>query len=312
MINASIIADSITADGHRITTMELEYPRLVHSGDITEIPSQMASEGKTFTCTRCGESKKDGDFPHAKGKRHSWCRKCNNSTKMEARHKFRETHPRKKRITSDCLDEHGLITCSKCGKPNNPDHYQNNSAGWCKACKRDSARQVRRTKGVVERKFSVVIDGAKLCMCCEQMKNLSEFYPSSRGAAGVSAYCSACTIEKYRDPEKSRLSTAKYRVVNRERYLATHRLTVFNRKSKIKVTADKSVTAEFLKELYGQEFCYYCLQYTVPEQRTVDHKDALSRGGLHTAKNLVMACRHCNCSKRDLSEDEFMNRRVSK
>ncbi len=41
--------------------------------------------------------------------------------------------------------------------------------------------------------------------------------------------------------------------------------------------------------------CTYCLEY--PERLEMDHVIPLSRGGNHTADNIVPACRSCNSSK---------------
>jgi 5-methylcytosine-specific restriction endonuclease McrA len=41
--------------------------------------------------------------------------------------------------------------------------------------------------------------------------------------------------------------------------------------------------------------CYYCQQ--IPEELTIDHIIPLSKGGKHTASNVVPACRPCNSRK---------------
>lgn len=44
--------------------------------------------------------------------------------------------------------------------------------------------------------------------------------------------------------------------------------------------------------------CVYCGKY-LPGKLTQDHITPLSKGGNHTASNIVPACKSCNCKKRD-------------
>jgi 5-methylcytosine-specific restriction endonuclease McrA len=47
-------------------------------------------------------------------------------------------------------------------------------------------------------------------------------------------------------------------------------------------------------EVFGHA-CAYCLRDDV--KLTIDHVIAVSKGGPHTAENVVPACKHCNCVK---------------
>lgn len=96
----------------------------------------------------------------------------------------------------------------------------------------------------------------------------------------------------------------EYRADN-EAYAIYHRGSSQKRRDVTSDVGDRSVTVEFLTELYRHENCYYCGSYTPKEKRTADHKRPLSRGGKHTKRNLVMACQFCNCSKRNKTEMEF-------
>lgn len=48
--------------------------------------------------------------------------------------------------------------------------------------------------------------------------------------------------------------------------------------------------------------CFYCES---PDNLTLDHVIPLARGGQHTRDNLVAACWSCNCSKQDLTPEEW-------
>lgn len=78
------------------------------------------------------------------------------------------------------------------------------------------------------------------------------------------------------------------------------------RRELIRSQSDGTVTAEFLLRLYRRRSCHYCRAKTRKRERTADHVIPLSRGGYHSAKNLVMACQACNIAKANQTKDEFM------
>lgn len=59
--------------------------------------------------------------------------------------------------------------------------------------------------------------------------------------------------------------------------------------------------------------CYYCnndmltdVPSVHPQKETLEHKIPLSRGGLHSIENTVLACRKCNLEKGKNTEEEFV------
>ena len=166
-----------------------------------------------------------------------------------------------------------MHTCPKCSVVKDDSQFQlykDKANGWCRSCRTQLERERRAAKGVQTRQFSRIEKGKKLCLQCGLYAELSSFSQSPRGLGGVAAYCKPCFAKKYRDAKKAQSRTAKYRRLNRERYLAAHRVRAFERRMQIKVTRDGTVTDEFLKELYGQEFCHYCRKFTEVEERTAD------------------------------------------
>lgn len=77
------------------------------------------------------------------------------------------------------------------------------------------------------------------------------------------------------------------------------------------VRSDGTVTGEALRALFERsERCYYCTRELPPWKRTMEHREPLSRGGLHTMSNVVVACVQCNSAKGTMTEEEFtMSRR---
>lgn len=64
-------------------------------------------------------------------------------------------------------------------------------------------------------------------------------------------------------------------------------------------SSDGSVDRAFVNGLMREKNCAYCSRYVPRSMRELDHVWPLSKGGTHTADNLLMACRQCNRSKSD-------------
>lgn len=62
-----------------------------------------------------------------------------------------------------------------------------------------------------------------------------------------------------------------------------------------------------IKKRYGYR-CAYCGEQKPLER---DHSIPLSRGGSHTASNIVPACRSCNSRKKDRTVEEFLRKEAS-
>jgi 5-methylcytosine-specific restriction endonuclease McrA len=184
--------------------------------------------------------------------------------------------------------------------------YKGHPNGWCQDCKRALQQADRRAQGIPERRLSRIEDGRKLCMECGEMKVFSEFGKNKRGLGGLVAYCKPCQDRRFRKRDVWAARTRKSREKNRERHLAQHRLRMFEYRTKKKVASDGTVTEAVLRDLYATCNCFYCGHFTPEKERTIDHKIPLSRNGQHSVTNLVMACWTCNCSKRDLTDEEFM------
>lgn len=202
--------------------------------------------------------------------------------------------------------------CTKCHEERAADlfqKYKGKPSGQCRICKTAAMKIRRADQGIPVKNASRIVGDQKLCTCCKAMKAFTEFAKTPRGLGGMQTVCKSCFRERYAQTrEQGRQATTSYRKRHRARHLAMHRVRMFERKTKQRATSDGTVTDEFLKELYATEHCHYCTQSTSDEERTADHKIPLAKGGAHSANNLVMACWTCNSSKRDLTEEEFIER----
>lgn len=204
-----------------------------------------------------------------------------------------------------------MKTCTRCKleKPLEafgPQMKIPHASSWCRSCKAEHEGEKRRARGVAVRPQTEITDTHKKCAHCQTWKSFSEFSASARGRGGLIAYCKPCHAERYRNQEKARAATSRYRAAHRERHLAQHRVRMYEYRTQKTITNDGTVTDEFIKALYATKHCNYCRKFTPRNLRTADHKIPLSKSGTHSAANLVMACWGCNCSKRDMTAEEFM------
>jgi hypothetical protein len=204
------------------------------------------------------------------------------------------------------IETNNTRVCPKCNSLLSKKLFNLN--GYCKSCTRSINRAIANKKGIKEKFIPIIIENEKQCAMCKDVKNLQEYSVSERGRFGKSCYCKNCSSKYQRlrlSKEERCIKTQKYRDNNREWWRSLHRINQFNRRNKIKLVSDVSVTSDFVKSVYNTEICYYCKESTPLKFRTLEHKHPLNKGGLHSSSNITMACLQCNCSKRDMLESEY-------
>lgn len=205
--------------------------------------------------------------------------------------------------------------CSECKRTELETEFTPSRKYICKDCVRKRNQEYSLKQGCKLKFIPIVTETHKQCGECKQMVQLNNFSPSKRGRLGLSSYCKPCSSKrqlKRVSKEKRRIQTQKYRDNNREWWRSLHRINQFNRRNKIKLVSDETVTQDFIKEIYSIENCYYCKEPTPKKFRTLEHRQPLNKGGLHSSSNIVMACLQCNCTKRDMTEQEFNNYKINK
>lgn len=178
-----------------------------------------------------------------------------------------------------------------CIKRNNDNSCKSYNS-WCNKCR---TQQNRERLGLKQRIVPKVFEDAKECCGCGFIRRFVHYSPSKRGRLGLSAYCKKCTHRPTK--EVSREYTRQYRIRHKQRWRAMHRLNMLNRLNNIKAQQDGSVTDNFLNFVYNQEFCCWCKSFTEESKRTLEHIIELTKGGMHSIKNITMCCNSCN-SKR--------------
>ena len=136
------------------------------------------------------------------------------------------------------------------------------------------------------------IPSEKACGRCAVVKPLTAFHKHKMGKHGIDSMCRECKLAakaawQKANPERNAMNSMRYHV----------------RKKNVAVNDFTLAQWAMLKERYNFS-CAYCGE-RVPVL-TQDHVLALSRGGNHTAANIVPACRRCNASKNDRPVEEFL------
>lgn len=125
----------------------------------------------------------------------------------------------------------------------------------------------------------------------------------SRHKAKIKA---AAKEERLRNPEKHR----EYEVMRWQRDF--EKRSHNNRVNRARRGGDCYVTLEeWLEVLRRHNFrCVYCGIVLTKQNRSMDHKIPLIRGGNNEIENLVPACFKCNVRKSRMTYDEFMSYRA--
>lgn len=203
-----------------------------------------------------------------------------------------------------------MKTCADCHKSEPEVEFTPSRKYHCKNCVRKRNQNYTLKQGGKLKFIPIITETHKQCAECKEMVETNNFSPSKRGRLGLSSYCKPCSSKRQlkRIPkEDRRKQTQKYRNNNREWWRSLHRINQFNRRNKIQLVSDGTVTPIFVEQIYSIENCYYCKEFTPKKFRTLEHKQPLNKGGYHSSDNITMACLQCNCTKRDMTENEFIN-----
>lgn len=160
----------------------------------------------------------------------------------------------------------------------------------------------------------------RVCKACGTEKPLAEFTKTRQWYFTRCKQCDAKKSAEYRKhhPDKTRELRRrwekKWRTERREDYRASRRRR-YNPERAQRLWAERrqwlssgDVTKEQLISIYEscEGRCAYCgvvvtARFTPNSPRGFDHVISRSKGGAHTAANIVVSCRHCNELKSDSS-----------
>lgn len=245
----------------------------------------------------------------------TWCRSCRS---VAARQKRLETNgaSRPLRKPDEMRRGDGRRCCGWCKEwlpatAYSPSEYTADGLALeCRECRRLYQERRTRARGVVARRRrdpALLSQGFKECFLCDKILPLSDFRPTIRGHGSVAAYCRSCGGKKCPSHREKGRVRMRLWCRDNEAWRRQHSEYMTRRRQLIVATSDGTVTASVVRSIYETEACAYCHKTVPPDERTMEHRLPLSRGGRHTLANVTMACLCCNCSKQDRTEEEFLN-----
>lgn len=173
---------------------------------------------------------------------------------------------------------------------------------------------------------------SKQCTICHEVKSLSEFYTrkvvTKKNGVRIKhvAECKSCNVQRYMkwredNPEKYQVAWDRYaqsdkrkqgkrqeRKNNREQYSEYHKQWRHNNPDKTKEYSEKrqerfnAVYKDFKKNEWQDCLFFFdnCCAYCGSDGKLQrEHIVPISKGGAHTALNVLPACKGCNASKYD-------------
>lgn len=263
-------------------------------------------------CAKCKQVKTLSDFHKSKQGKDGFKTECKDCRSLYSKVKRVENggtnHVNRSKETTL------LKVCTKCLNLCPRDGF--GKGVWCEDCKRSYNRAYGKKRfGSKEKFIPIITKIGKQCASCKIVKNFEDFSPAKRGRKGLSSYCKPCAsniqLNLYTKEERKE-KTQKYRDANRNWWRNLHRINQFNRKKRVKLSSDGSVTKDFIEKVYSLTICYYCKEETPRKFRTLEHKLPLIKGGLHSIDNITMACFVCNSTKGRMTEEEYNNYKNNK
>lgn len=192
--------------------------------------------------------------------------------------------------------------CTRCPGTKDESEFHGDGKGglksWCKKC---CASHMKERRAIYRVRIHEEDETSPtFCPRCESTKMRKDFYPKPTNATGISTYCRTC--------ENTRITSSLQRhKATKQRADRNHRQTLSYKISNVakdqrrraaKRGAERNdfTAAQWLamKKHYDYR-CVYCQKKTIA--LTQDHLTPLSKGGSHTASNIVPACHSCNSRK---------------
>lgn len=243
----------------------------------------MTAEQDTKVCPRCGEEKSVNEFPwkkHRSGNRTpaTYCRPCKSAKDLERYHELR--------------GEQWFME-------------QRREQGRRKAKKRTPEQRRAERKRIAERKGKTY--KSNMCPTEEQWTRLAESNAREAWSHWVGVRAPDEWVTSYwmaagKPWGNPRISGSERYALRyqcdaafRHKEIARSRIGKGKRRRRVEVVADGTVDEAAI--LAERKSCVYCGARLTDGNTTLDHMEPLSRGGTHSAANLVACCRSCNSRK---------------
>jgi len=251
-------------------------------------------------CTRCHELKSfdcyRDDVRYTGGKK-TWCKGCESAYGKERRAKavMPQLVPSTK-ICAMCHQEKEALAFQP--KRDASDGL----SSWCRECNREYQREWSTL-----RRASSPEKVERMREHCRSYHRRLRATPESREKQN--RYQSEVRKKSWQNPEwvdRHRRSKREYhqRAKNNPDYIVSRRLATMKRHARKKQGSTCQFTRDewyAILESFGHQ-CAYCQAADVPLEQ--EHVIPISRGGEHSARNIVPACRTCNARKSSKTPEE--------
>jgi 5-methylcytosine-specific restriction endonuclease McrA len=152
---------------------------------------------------------------------------------------------------------------------------------WIKSEKRKENEKVYRQNPIAKKK--AVIRNIRCLKNSPELQEKKRTKSLEFGRSEKGREINNISVSKYRKTEKGKATSKKQKYMRR---------------------ALGEITQETIMRIQKENNCYYCGK-ECKEDKTIDHKIPVKKGGTNHENNLVVACRSCNCSKHDKTEEEY-------
>lgn len=102
----------------------------------------------------------------------------------------------------------------------------------------------------------------------------------------------------YYEPEKTGCTTPSLSCPDCRKYYARTKV--------LKARAKGSVDYKFIRQLLDNDRCEYCGKKLSWNEREIEHKTPVKRGGDNSNSNLCISCAQCNLEKGNRTYDEYL------
>lgn len=188
------------------------------------------------------------------------------------------------------------------------------------------------------------LETKKCPKCGLDLPRTEQFFRKNSRRGGLQSWCRLCENKQAREraaahPEKALERKRKWRAEHHEKYLNSQRryrsenqdayressrrnsqkwsrehrdirrIQQQNRRARL-LEAGGTYSSQDIKKLYELQKgrCWWNTKHKLDKGYHIDHRIPLVKGGSNDISNIVLACPHCNLSKRDKMPEEFSGR----
>lgn len=216
------------------------------------------------------------------------CGKCNIEKSVSEFNKYTRTIRGYQSYCKQCVKEYNHknkynITIQR------KNYYIDNKSSLLQ---KQKVKRIQVRDKIKQNKQAILLLPTKICTKCKIEKLKTEYLSDKSKNDKLSSSCRSCKSKcnkdyNLRNPEIKKANRLKRKAIKKNANTGT-------------------VTNKVIKNLLDQTVCYYCKKYTEVKERSIEHKQPLSKGGLHDITNIVMSCLTCNLKKNNKTEKEFL------